>query len=79
MFRFTNSGFPICISASACEQHALVVEADIIYNSKFVIGSYLLKCPKQVISRCGFFKSRKNGSSCPGSAPAPSASTSASP
>ena len=44
-----NLGFAVGVPAAARQQHALVAEADVIHNSKPVVGRRLLEGPEKVV------------------------------
>lgn len=47
-----NLRFAIGISASSCKHHSFIVKANVVYKCKLIIGNCLLKCPKEIVSRC---------------------------
>ena len=42
----------ISISAATSQKHPLISKSNIIHDCKLIVGYCLLKCPKEIISRC---------------------------
>ncbi len=49
MLHFIDLRWSVCVSAATGQQHALVVEADVVYERELIVGDCLLKCPEEVI------------------------------
>ena len=51
MSGFANLRLSVCIAAASGKKHAFILESDIIYNRKLIVGYRLLKSPKEIICR----------------------------
>ena len=52
MLCFGDLRLTIRISTSAGEQHPVIMESNIVYQSELIIGDCLLECPKEIVRRC---------------------------
>ena len=51
MVSFSDVRCAVSIAATTSQNHTLVMEADIVDDSEFVIGNGLLECPEEIIGR----------------------------